>query len=155
MFWWILLNVYAGNTNNACSLSALANNVIYYQVHYVVFLFDVKWSLRVKFRQNSHLRLFCSSPTLFFRSALVWSILRAKHGVILGEKNDLQKKSIATYFYSSFMVIAILFDVYRYRARCCSTRSISFSRTALGRRYLLQPSLRLSLTVNKRNRFFL
>lgn len=65
MFWWILLNVYSSNTNNSCSASALVNNAIYYQVHYVVFLFDVKWSLRVKIRQKSHLRLFRSSSAVF------------------------------------------------------------------------------------------
>lgn len=65
MFWWVLLNVYSSNTNNSCSINAFANNAIYYQVHYVVSLFDVKRSLRVKIRQKSHLRLFCSSPTVF------------------------------------------------------------------------------------------
>lgn len=42
------MNVYAGNANNSCSISTLTNNAIYYQVHYVVFLFDVNGLLELK-----------------------------------------------------------------------------------------------------------
>lgn len=42
------MNVYSSNANNLCSISALTNNAIYYQVHYVVFLFDVNGLLELK-----------------------------------------------------------------------------------------------------------